>query len=95
MSEAQTKELECVDLILHADASQHPALTSLVNRLNDAYRAMHALVKEQEHVLQEAKKSEAIGEKEAVDVKALDARIEAVWNECYEALQRMTQETPC
>ena len=89
MSEAQTKELECVDLILHADASQHPAMEQLVARLNEGYKATHALMKEQEHVLQDAEEKDETGEKEAVDVKALDARIEAVWNECYEALQRM------
>lgn len=87
-----TKELECVDFILRADAMRHPALEAMVARLNASYKETHALMEKQSslmHAMFEPGKPFEQGDD--VDINALDARIEAVWNECFDALERMVQ----
>lgn len=85
---SDTKELECVDFILRADAMRHPALEAMVNRLNDAYRKTEELLTAQSVLLKNASDGAM---SEAMDVKVKDVLIEAVWNECFDALERMVQ----
>lgn len=85
MSEAQTKELECVDLILQADATEHPSLSLMVQRLNNAYSETSKMLTEQQGLIEL--------EGADVDVRVVDAKIEAIWNECFSALQAMSRSS--
>ena len=87
---SDTKELDCVEMVLQADAKKHPNLEALIARLNLGYKAAHALMEQQSDKMHAMFAPNAPFQvDDDIDVKVMDVRIEAVWNECYEALQRM------
>lgn len=89
---SDTKELDCVRIVLEADAKKHPNLEAIIARLNVGYKAAHALMEQQGEKMHAMFAPNAPFQvDDDIDVNVLDARIEAVWNECYEALQRLVK----
>lgn len=89
---SDTKELDCVEMVLQADAKKHPNLEAIIARLNVGYKEALALMEKQSGKMHAMFAPHAPFQMDDdIDVNVLDARIEAVWNECFEALQRLVK----